>query len=138
MISQPPPPSPPRPPRPSHRDEPTLSTPPGWNIESVRRERRALPRQAVEAAVTAVYQSCDEQGADPLPRTGVTPLELVDTSVKGLGVLSPVELPRGTRVSIVAAQAPVLGGASRACEVVRCEAEGPGVWSLGLRYRRSA
>lgn len=126
MITQPPPP---------RRDEPTPVMPPGWNIESVRRERRALPRQAVEAAVTAVYQSGDEPHDDPLPRAGVTPLELVDTSPKGLGVLSPVALPRGTRVSIVAAQAPV---PARACEVVRCEAEGPGVWSLGLRYRRSA
>lgn len=118
-----------------HNDQTEFSPLPGWNIESLHREQRAMPRRAVEALVTAVYQSAEADGEAAEARTGVTPLELVDTSVKGLGALSPVELRPGTRVRLVASQAPV---PTRSCEVVRCESEGPGAWRVGMRYKRGA
>lgn len=87
-----------------------------------RLERRIWNRRSAQGQFTAVFQGEE--------RRGVLPLIVVDTSINGLGGLSPVQLTPGTRISLCAGSVPV---AVRTGTVVRCEAQAGEGWRVGLK-----
>ncbi|MBL8991649.1 MAG: PilZ domain-containing protein [Phycisphaerae bacterium] len=90
-------------------------------------ERRRFARRPADASLTATYT--DWQG-----RIGVTHIKVVDSSLTGLGVESPVELTPGMTVSLCDGAAPV---ATRSGVVVRCRRERDG-FRVGLAFHRRA
>ncbi len=88
-----------------------------------RLERRVWTRKPAQGHFTMTFRDED--------RRGVSPLMVVDTSLDGLGGLSPVRLEPGTRVGLSTGQVPV---AVRSGTVVRCEeSPGDGAWRVGVR-----
>lgn len=75
--------------------------------------------------MTAVFT--DWQG-----RAGVTPLQVTDSSLTGLGALCGVELTPGMSLSLCAADIPA---PTRTGVVVRCRREENG-WRIGLSFTR--
>lgn len=99
---------------------------PGIRVPDILRfERRICPRNHVDGAVTATYSDGEQ--------TGIVRLELLDTSLTGLGALVRRPLPSGARITLCPRGIPVPW---RTATVVRCQPESDGFWSLGLRYDR--
>lgn len=90
-------------------------------------ERRRFCRRPAEGTLTATFS--DWQG-----RAGVAPLQLEDSSLTGVGVLSPVELTPGMTVTLCGADGRV---PARTGVVVRCRRTAE-AWSVGLSFSRRA
>lgn len=90
-------------------------------------ERRRFPRRSADASLTATYT--DWQG-----RVGVTHIKVVDSSLTGLGIESPVALTPGMTVSLCDGSAPI---ATRSGVVVRCQRDGDS-HRVGLAFQRRA
>lgn len=88
-------------------------------------ERRLEPRKPAQGRVRAV--STSPEGA-----SCVTPAEMVDESVAGVGLLSAVPMDIGDTIEVYPFSQPV---ATVHGEVVRCELIPGGAWSIGLRRR---
>lgn len=87
-------------------------------------ERRRRPRMRNDALAMAVFSNGDDAGT-------LTPVRVTDTSLMGLGVLSPVAVAPGSAYSILheAGCSPRQVGL-----VVRCEQDGE-IFRLGLKGR---
>ncbi len=92
------------------------------DVRPFRFERRAEGREAVSGEAMAAFY--DEDGALSLTR-----VKLVDESVHGMGLKSPVQVEAGVRFSLYAK-----GGrlAHSTGVVARCDADGE-EWRVGLR-----
>ena len=92
------------------------------DVRPFRFERRAEGREGISAEAMAAFY--DEDGALSLTR-----VRLVDESVHGLGLVSPVAVEAGVRFSLHARGTTL---AHTTGVVARCEARGE-EWSVGLR-----
>lgn len=85
-------------------------------------DRRAEERAAHAGRMVASY-------SDGATRSGITYLELVDQSSRGLGARSRVPIDPGMRVTICPEGSTIPWLGARAA---RCEREGGGWWRVGL------
>lgn len=90
--------------------------------DAFRFDRRGLRRVAETGSAMAAFY--DEDGAISLTR-----VDLVDSTPRGFGIVSPVEVERGVRVCLYSGAWPM---PHRSGIVTRCEAEGEG-FRVGLR-----
>lgn len=102
--------------------EPSLSLVDQCASTDLKFNRRGYPRKVLTQEVTAVYT--DDQG-----QRGVMRLGVIDGSWTGLGVVTPRDVPMGTRLSFCAPGTPVM---TRHGEVVRREATSTG-YRLGIK-----
>ncbi len=101
--------------------------------ESLKFERRRLPRFECESSITAYFTSAAPLGTAEA-RFGVLTLDVVDASPTGMGCTSRVPLEPGMRVSICPTGIPA---AYKSGIVTRCRPEA-GHYSIGLRYEYRA
>lgn len=102
--------------------KPDRSARPYIDLDSLKFERRReMRRPRAGAAMAAFY---DEDGALSLTR-----VELLDSSERGLGLLSPVEIEKGVRFCLYSGSIPLPHSTGI---VARCVREG-GEFRVGLR-----
>lgn len=92
---------------------------------SVDAERRSEPRRPAQGRVRVVVSS-------PEGASRMTPAELTDESVAGLGLVSAVPMQIGDTAEVYPFAQPV---ATVHAEVVRCVELPGGAWAVGLRRR---
>ncbi len=107
----------------SHRNTPSPA--PYLKTDQLRIERRKWARTLVEQTVTAVYH--DES------RMGVARMEIVDSSVTGLGARTNQKLAEGMHIKLTA---PGVNLPTRSGTVVRCVSDGE-KFSVGIRLDKA-
>jgi hypothetical protein len=109
---------------PSSKSSAVLSEPSTGSLLLIADERRRRPRSRAESIAMAVFS----RGEDARQ---LTPIRITDTSLMGLGALSPVAVAPGSSFSLLHET----GCAPRQVgQVVRCEPEG-NYFRIGLRGR---
>lgn len=97
--------------------------------DTLKFERRRVPRMTCESNVTAYYSNGSAIPGEA--RFGVVQMKVTDASASGVGCRSSRPLEQGMRVSICPAGIPA---AYTTGTVVRCREDGTGSFDIGVRF----